>query len=112
MVEAWRRLLGGGRTPGRTPQVSPVFAQACAGLLLGGCATPGATRLRCRVEEADTFEDLWALRPEVYDCIALALGEAEATRRLKRFDVLLAEASMPDSGLQGLRRDLAEEAFR
>jgi hypothetical protein len=89
----WQRLLhwlmspGVGTLPGSAPPPNRLQGvKREFGALLADLDNSGAEQLRWRIQHAHSLRELWHLRSEVYNALALAHSQAEAATRLALVD--------------------------
>ena len=90
-----RKLQEAGRSTPRNPRLAHLMDEF--EYALNGLETPESMRLRARILCAKSKADLWYLRADVFDMIALAMGQFEAQTRLESLNELF-ESSGPRTG--------------
>lgn len=78
-----RYLVGPTAALARMAELREEFEQA-----LRGVYGQTASVLRSRVRGADSPDDLWYLRTEIFEHVSLAISQAEAQVRLRELDAL------------------------
>jgi hypothetical protein len=87
---AWNKLwfwllspgpLHGSPSLNRLPPVRQDFLDS-----LGDIATAAADALSARIDQARSLRELWHLRAELYNVVAISLSQHEAERRLARLN--------------------------
>ena len=69
--------------PGREPALSDLVAIRQAMLLsLEGCSEPQRSRARARIERTSSVTQLWLMRADVFQYLAMDCGEMAAARRI------------------------------